>query len=865
MSNGSAGGRPRLSMFRVAWLIVAFSLRRTANRLESFRSKPKKASSAREATARKGTTGRFLIFVLTALILFSGVIQSTRLVYNVAALAERQEPDSIALVDAPTMAWLEWAADERGAKPSARHVRKSGKLGEALERFAQRESLRDDAEVARRTDWRLQLFAERGVSGFRESKLRPSSFPSTDTWYGAADSRQMLVPLGLVALLLSLSCVLVAVAGTNQDLAKVEWVFEWWFTFPVPARGLLLARVLETAFANPLGWLLLAPFFSVTFWCAGFGWLGVPIGLLCVAYVGILAGCLRVTAETTLRRWVALRNVARLQAVLSVVAVLPMVAALASSSPDWLEKLVRFAFSLPCCALLSRLSPIAIAGGGARSWQTILSCAGVAVIATSAATTFGGWVLRDGLATSTGANQGTRGRIRERGGRRPFLLSALARKELRGLFRDRTMFSQTFVLPGVIFGMQLLMNHGFARTLTASPQHAAGMAFAVAGLVLSTGACNTLAVEVPALWIYFTIPKALDRLFVDKAIFWSCIASLIATAVYGSAAALGSWSPFGGAAMFALVLVGVTLNAFIASGIGVLGTNALESDAKRRISPSMTYLYMLLGGTFAYALYAPSAWAKFAQVVLSTLLAYALWQKVRDHAPFLLDPNDKPAPTIAVADGIIAALAFFILQGLLALYFASSGQSSGLSLLLAFSLAGLLTGSVMLLSFWRIGVPQLFSRLGMRAPRGGFARGILTGLAVGLVCGVVAQGYLFAVDHVAVLRRLRDETVSLSNADGARTSVWFAALAIVAAPVFEEFIFRGVLFGGFRRSFGALGAAASSALVFAIVHPAIACAPVFVLGFAAALVYERERSLLVPMATHMTYNAVVVGLAFRGR
>jgi membrane protease YdiL (CAAX protease family) len=31
---------------------------------------------------------------------------------------------------------------------------------------------------------------------------------------------------------------------------------------------------------------------------------------------------------------------------------------------------------------------------------------------------------------------------------------------------------------------------------------------------------------------------------------------------------------------------------------------------------------------------------------------------------------------------------------------------------------------------------------------------------------------------------------------------WFATLAVVAAPVFEEFIFRGLIFGGLRRSLG---------------------------------------------------------------
>jgi ABC-2 type transport system permease protein len=385
------------------------------------------------------------------------------------------------------------------------------------------------------------------------------------------------------------------------------------------------------------------------------------------------------------------------------------------------------------------------------------------------------------------------------------------------------------------------------------------MAFGISAFVLSTGACNSLVVEVPVLWLYFTIPKALDRMFVEKALFWSGLASLIAVLAYGIAAYTGAWSPLAGAAMFALVLVGVVLNAFIATGIGVLGTQPLESEARRRISPSMTYLYMVLAGTFAYALYAPSAWAKFAQVVLSSLLAYALWQKVRDHAPFLLDPQERPAPTIAVADGVIAALAFFILQALFVLWFSNEDYSPGVAILLGFTFAGVLAGAATLLNFWRLGVPNLLAAVGLRLPVRGLARGIGTGVAAGLACALVAKGYLRLVAQFGVLRRLRDETIASSNG-GSNIASWFVILAILAAPVCEEFIFRGVLYGGFRRSMTASRAALCSAAVFGIVHPAIASAPVFVLGFAAALVYERERSLLAPVAAHMTYNALVLGL-----
>ena len=52
-----------------------------------------------------------------------------------------------------------------------------------------------------------------------------------------------------------------------------------------------------------------------------------------------------------------------------------------------------------------------------------------------------------------------------------------------------------------------------------------------------------------------------------------------------------------------------------------------------------------------------------------------------------------------------------------------------------------------------------------------------------------------------------------------------------------------------------------SALVFALVHPAASALPVFVMAYLAALAYERFRWLFVPIATHMTYNAVMVGTA----
>jgi membrane protease YdiL (CAAX protease family) len=165
-----------------------------------------------------------------------------------------------------------------------------------------------------------------------------------------------------------------------------------------------------------------------------------------------------------------------------------------------------------------------------------------------------------------------------------------------------------------------------------------------------------------------------------------------------------------------------------------------------------------------------------------------------------------------------------------------------------------------LYTMWRNRVPDLAATLGLVLPRGKVLFGIATGVSAGLVTGLLARGYLLVVDRVDMLRALRPE-LDPHSIRSAGVSLSFVVLATIAAPIFEEFIFRGMLYGGFRRSFRPIHAALASAVVFAIVHPAIASLPVFVMGFVAALVYGRFRTLLAPIAVHMTYNAIVVAMS----
>ncbi|HZC58574.1 MAG TPA: type II CAAX endopeptidase family protein [Chthoniobacterales bacterium] len=92
-------------------------------------------------------------------------------------------------------------------------------------------------------------------------------------------------------------------------------------------------------------------------------------------------------------------------------------------------------------------------------------------------------------------------------------------------------------------------------------------------------------------------------------------------------------------------------------------------------------------------------------------------------------------------------------------------------------------------------------------------------------------------------------------------------LAVVIAPLAEEFVFRGFLYGVTKRFAGSLPALAFSGAVFALVHLHLpSLLPLFLLACVLTFAYELTGSLLVPMAMHSLFNAItLVGVFFVGK
>jgi uncharacterized protein len=148
---------------------------------------------------------------------------------------------------------------------------------------------------------------------------------------------------------------------------------------------------------------------------------------------------------------------------------------------------------------------------------------------------------------------------------------------------------------------------------------------------------------------------------------------------------------------------------------------------------------------------------------------------------------------------------------------------------------------------------------GLRPRTGGWRPVVLTALLlIGL--GVVVDTVLALAGGWLALDSHWTEWFDSDLAWGPLAAVIVTLFAtVVLAPLFEEIIFRGVLYGSLRARFGVAPSIVVSALIFALAHGygLIGFVSVFLSGALWAWSYERTRSLLPAIAAHMANNASV--------
>jgi len=136
-----------------------------------------------------------------------------------------------------------------------------------------------------------------------------------------------------------------------------------------------------------------------------------------------------------------------------------------------------------------------------------------------------------------------------------------------------------------------------------------------------------------------------------------------------------------------------------------------------------------------------------------------------------------------------------------------------------------------------------------------------TVVAMWLVFGVLeTAGYMRWLESFGI-DTLQDSVRALQKRDDVAFLVLMQFSAIVVAPICEEVVFRGYLYGVAKRYCGPVAAALCTALIFSAAHASlVALLPLAIFGLLLAWLYERTGSLWAPIASHACFNAVTVVL-----
>ena len=145
--------------------------------------------------------------------------------------------------------------------------------------------------------------------------------------------------------------------------------------------------------------------------------------------------------------------------------------------------------------------------------------------------------------------------------------------------------------------------------------------------------------------------------------------------------------------------------------------------------------------------------------------------------------------------------------------------------------------------------------------------GVLFGIGLYPVMVFVVGGLL-----TVLLQTISGEPVEAPEQVGEHLPAVGTALtvvyAIVIAPIGEELFFRGVLFRALRDRHGFWVGAVGSSIGFGLIHfipgsaidAALLMTVMFFTGIALCFIYERRRTIVAPIAAHVTFNVIGIVL-----
>ncbi len=654
-------------------------------------------------------------------------------------------------------------------------------------------------------------------------------------------------------------------------------MWEWLFSHPAPPGAIFLADMLSPIAANPI--YCTAPILPGILYGTLHGWAS---GVLATFVVGVpislAAACLGKAIETGVTLRCAPRSRGALIGLMGWLGYSSMM--LLFISVFFIEKIgsglagpLHRAAALPWPWLGILLGQT---GDGSFSFAVgMLGCWSIAIVLIAGSVALSVWGARQGLSGRTGRLDTAPARMRA--GRVRFGKDPLYRKELMWFTRDRSVIVQVILLPLTMAGFQLFNLRGLLAKAQGDWNYLCGVAIILGAYFLNIIGPKSLASEGSALWITLTWPRGLESLLKAKAWLWTCLSSVVVGLVLCYTCYVFP------ARIWSIALTGIGWFLFarsMAQKAVTLATVTGPSGEAQKIPRGRAWATQLGTLTFAIGVLTRQWPLAIVGIVYSTITAAAMWQNFRARLPFLYDPWSEPLPeapslmhamiaiSVLVEGGaVLAGALLFVGPDSIALTrtmtYAACAAATSLGVAKFLAMRGV---SQMEIWFWYHAdrerqLPRSWRHPDARAVTmravGRLLVCLLIGVGLGLMLGLLGRGY------IALLHQLSWTAASLDRSNAQMDAVphlraAFFVMAVLIAPVSEEYLFRGLLYRALDREWGGWRAVAGSAAFFAIYHPFLSWLPVGVLGAVNALVFKRTGRLAPAVLLHMAYNAVVL-------
>lgn len=139
------------------------------------------------------------------------------------------------------------------------------------------------------------------------------------------------------------------------------------------------------------------------------------------------------------------------------------------------------------------------------------------------------------------------------------------------------------------------------------------------------------------------------------------------------------------------------------------------------------------------------------------------------------------------------------------------------------------------------------------------AKGIVAVLLMGITFNIVISTLLATIPFPeSWMQTYQQNSGVLTSGNG----VVSLLATVIMAPILEEVVFRGLIYGRLKKGMPAVVAALISAFAFGLMHGTIIWMMyAFVLGIVLVVVFERFHSLLANILLHFAFNLTGMGLS----